>query len=163
MSVEYREADPADPEDSRFVIDSWISSFRTAHAAGLVLMKDWHDVMWSQIQQVIARPRVRTLLAVDDRDHNFFYGFLTYEPAAQPAYVYYAYTKETYRRARGRVFDTGVATGLFEHAGIDPRRSFGYACKTPMVARLAAKIPCAKWDPLPARFDRETNTESRST
>lgn len=165
MSVEYRDADPRDPYDSKFVIDGWISSYRTAHAAGLVLMKDWHTVMWSQVEQLIARPYVRTVLAVDARDHDHFYGFLTYEPDARPPYVYYAYTKASHRQAAGWLFDVGVATGLFAHAGIDPRRTFAYACKTPMVARLllADKIPCAKWDPLPARFERETTTESRST
>lgn len=146
---------PAEPDDREFVLDGWVSSYRNAHAAGLILMTNYHDVQWAQCEEILVRPYVRTLVACDSEEPCFCYGFLVYESDASPPYVYYVYTKETFRRGAKLDLGAGVATELFRAAGIDPARTFAFACKTPIVTRLAAKIPCARWNPLPARYERE--------
>lgn len=172
MTVKFRKATAADIDP--FVVNGWLTSFRTAHAAGLVLMSAWRDVMWSTIERIIARPYVTTLVADDD---GTLYGFLTYEgPSPRAAwrpdggssldglpYVYYAYTKEFRRRGR-RTFGVGIMAGLLEAAGIDVTKPFGFACKTPSVVRLldGGRIPGARWDPLRARYDREFAIEKRT-
>lgn len=167
MAVAFR---AAEPDDRVFVISNWVASFRTAHAAGLVPMDSWHDFMWKIIERLLDKAEVRTLVAEED---GALYGFLTYEPPAPRArwragagssgsldglpFVYYAYTKEAWRRARGRLLETGVMSGLLKAAGIGLDRQLGYACKTMSVVQLmdAGKIPGARWDPLRARYERE--------
>jgi hypothetical protein len=163
--ITFREATVSDRE---FVCDGWVSSYRTAHAAGFVLMSCWRDVMWPMVEAVLRRPYVHTLVADDD---GVLCGFLTFEgpgplsawrPDSRSAaldalpYVYYAYTKAPRRRGR-RDLGTGIMSGLLRAANIDPTQQFGFACKTPSVVQLidAGKIPGARWDPLRARYERD--------
>jgi GNAT superfamily N-acetyltransferase len=156
---------PAQPEDRTFVIDSWISSYRTSYAAGLIDMEHYHSVMWAQAERYIDRPDVRTIVAVEKRDPRFIYGFVCADTTPQleltergppriwPALVYYVFVKAAYRR-------TGVARGLFGAVGVEPGGRFLYACKTPIVSTLGARIPQAKFNPLPARFGKEQDRRS---
>lgn len=156
---------PATSEaDRTFVCDAWISSYRTSYAAGLIDMEAWHAIMWPQVERYLDRPDMRTLVACEKRDPSFLYGFICGDPTEQveivaeggrrtwPAMVLYVYVKAPYRRS-------GVARGLFEAIGIDPRRPFLYASKTAIVPRLAPKMPLAKWNPLVARFQKERTRE----
>lgn len=158
---------PARTADNEFINNGWVTSYRLAHAAGIIPMARWRDVMWPVIEHIRAREYVKTLVADDD---GTLYGFVTYEDPTdrqrwrndsahgldQLPYVHYAYTKEFRRRGR-KTFGAGVLTELLRAAGIDPSRSFGFACKTPSVAQLidAGKIPGARWDPLRARYERD--------
>jgi len=163
MTVAYR---PAEQRDRDFVVSSWSSSYRTSYVAGLISMDSWADVMHRQLANVLDRPDVRTVVAVDTEDRAFLYGFLTADTTPQveqlsdnkhrtwPAMLYYVFVKAAYRRS-------GIARGLFDAAELDPRSQFLYACKTPLAGRLVNKIPLAKWNPLVARFGKHQNGRSK--
>jgi GNAT superfamily N-acetyltransferase len=151
---------PATAADRTFVCSSWVDSYRTSYAAGILDMQAWHSIMWPQVERYLDRPTVRTVVAVERKDPTFLYGFICADLSPQvehldagrtkswPAMLLYVYVKAPYRR-------DGIARGLFEHIGLDPRSPFLYACKTPIAGRLAPKIPLAKWNPLVARFQKE--------
>lgn len=120
-------------------------------------MDTYATVMHAQIDALLDRPNARTLVAhepgeFDDRGRPFLYGFVATLAAATP-YVLYVYVKAPYRRGKAKHgLSRGIATMLFEAAGVDPVRPFAYACKTSYVSDLARKIPLAEWDPMPARY-----------
>jgi hypothetical protein len=151
--------------DRDFVISSWSSSYRVSYAAGLISMSRWASVMRLELGEILGRPNVRTLLAVEKTAPTFLYGFITADTTTQherrgrckvrewPALVYYCYVKAAYREHK-------IARGLFAALGIDPSTPFLYACKTPGSTRLANKIPLAKWNPLVARFAAEDRSNA---
>lgn len=154
MTVAIREADAS---DRRFVISSWLDSFRNSYNAGLIGMSDWWAVMHPQIEKVLDRAGVRTLVAYETREKDRvadLYGFITFDSTVKPTMVFYVYVKAPYRRAgyrNGKRVGDGHARILFAAAGIDPLSPFDYACKTQDVAALSTKIPRARWQPLLAR------------
>jgi len=160
MSVAHRLLDKSDLEERGFVVGNWADSYRLAHAAGLIRMSRWFPVMLEELTSIVCGEQTKTWLAYEAREPAFLYGFLVAGVAARP-YVYYVFVKHNYRRARGRLFDQGVARGLFAAAGIDPRQPFEYACKTPVLGRLAGQIPGGRWNPLPARFENHDEREDR--
>jgi hypothetical protein len=140
---------PAADHDRAFVVDSWIDSYRTAHTAGMIGMSRWRMVMWPEVERVLDRPGTETIVAYEttETDHVAdLYGFICVDTSDEPPIVFYCYVKQPYRQS-------GVARSLFKAAGVDPDLHFVYACRTGMVARLRGKIPCAKFNPLSARFD----------
>lgn len=166
MDIEYRLA--AEP-DMVLVVESFLESYRDAHAAGLIQMEDWFDVMRPQWRKVLARPGVEVFVACwkGERDHVAdLAGWIVVErgyqvpervrangrwvkrmePQAQPL-VHYVLVKQPYRRH-------GIARGLFHAAGVNPAAGFNYTCKTAIVTTVAAKIPAARWVPMVARFPK---------
>jgi hypothetical protein len=136
----YRAAKDAD----RIFIDyGWLDSYRWAHAAGMIHMDDWRDVMLPQIARVRSRPNTITMIA---EEPDALAGFIVAEPKNEPPLVFYCYVKEAYRKS-------GIARGLFKAAGVDPNEHFVYACKTAVVSELTRKMPRARFDPYAARFD----------
>lgn len=170
-SLEYR---PADERDAPFIVDSWVSSYRNAYAAGLISMTDWREVMTEQVRRVLLRPGVDAIVACHPTDIDGatdLYGWIAVERGysvpirtsemrggrrlhtttmqlADEPLVHYVFVKQAYRRM-------GIARGLFEAAHIDPARPFRYTCKTAMVRKLAGQIPGSEWAPLIARYPRE--------
>lgn len=148
---------PAAAHDERFVIASWLSSWRDANAAGLIQHEDWFDVMWPQLQKALARPDVQTLVAyeTDEADHVAdLYGFITADVAASTPLLYYCYTKQAYRRM-------GVARRLFAAVGLDPRSRFEFVCKAPVPGELLTKAPLARWNPAAGRRPKNDNRSTR--
>ncbi len=145
-AVAYRKATAA---DMPFVVDSFLESFRTAHAAGLVMMSDWRTVMTRQLALMFGRRGTEVWVAhhPSDTDHKAdLYGWLALaKPPGEPPLVFYCYTKQAFRRM-------GLARGLLNAAGVDPTGEFDYAAKTAVVTKLAPKMPRAKWNPIRARF-----------
>ena len=144
---------PAAEHDEKFVIASWLSSWRAADAAGLIQDEDWFPVMWPQIKKALSRPDVQTLVAyeTDEADHVAdLYGFITADTAAATPLLYYCYTKLAYRRM-------GVARRLFAAVGLDAHRRFEYVCKAPQPAELVAKAPFARWNPAAGRRPKNDN------
>ncbi|HEY4056668.1 MAG TPA: hypothetical protein VGM39_08665 [Kofleriaceae bacterium] len=161
--IAVREATAA---DRHFIVSSWTQSYRTAFTAGLIQAEDWYPIMDAQVEKVLARPDVRTMVAHDPNETDGIadlLGFLTADVAEIPPLVYYCYTKVSYRRAgRGRIWDgPGVTRALFDAFGIDPERPFNYVCSTPMARTLARKIPMAKWQPLLGRFPKAERRNRR--
>lgn len=135
--------------DRPFVVESWLSSYRTAHAAGLIAMDDWHDVMLRQVERVLARPGCETHVAChpgEDLPGADLYGWIATEPEPEPGLgplVHYCYVKVAYRRM-------GIARGLLSAAGVDRQRPWVYTCKTGVVSSLP--LGQGRWRPLIARF-----------
>lgn len=141
----------ATESDRAFVVDSLVSSFRTAHAAGLIAMDDWRDVMERQVVKLLERPGVVVTVACRPGEEDTgadVYGWIAVEQG-EPPLVLYCYVKQPYRRL-------GMARGLFRAAGVDPAQPFEFAAKTAVVSKLLGKIPRAKWHPLRARFTPKT-------
>lgn len=152
--------------DRPFVISGWSSSLRNSKTAGLIAMSRWSSVMHVEIGALIDHPQNTTIVAYlpgqfvasSRGPRPFHYGFLSIgEPVETRRgwlpHVLYCYVKSGSRRGRERFgLERGYASQLFAHLGIDPRAPFVYACSTGVVADLAAKIPLAKLNPLPARF-----------
>lgn len=139
----------AQEQDMRFVVRSWVDSYRTAYAAGLIQMRTWREVMEPQVQAVLDRPGCRVWVAYapdEDDDRADLYGWCAAEPEHDQPLLHYVFIKHAYRKM-------GIARGLLRKAGIDPERPFTYTCKTAAAARLRHKIPGGRWNPLPARFD----------
>lgn len=158
MSLAYR---PAEGRDLPLILDAWLSSFRTSNSAGIIAMKRWKPVMTPELLDILARRGVEAWVAYHPEADmgSDLYGFLIAEKDVsemtprglvktdQPL-VHYVYVRLPYRR-------NGVARGLFRAAGVDPSKPFLYTFKTPTVANLSKKIPCASWRPLIARFSKE--------
>lgn len=144
---------PMAANDERFVVSSWAMSYRDSDYAGLIAYDDWHRVMRPTIAKLLRRPGMRTVVAheTDDPDPLAdLYGFVTADTTADVPVVYYVYVKHAYRLS-------GIARALFDAIGVDPARPFRYACKTAAVSKIyeARKIPCAQWDPVPARDNQQ--------
>jgi GNAT superfamily N-acetyltransferase len=143
MALAFRLAEPA---DMRLVLSSWLSAYRTAHAAGLIQMRDWSAVMRPQLEAVLSRPGCLVTVASDpdetDRSADL-YGWIAAEAGPDP-FVHFVYVKQSYR-------NQGLARALFTAAGIDPAERFEHSCRTAIVARLRSKIPRARFNPIRAR------------
>lgn len=155
MSLAYR---PAEAGDVVFIVNSWLSSFRGSHTAGMIAMDDWKQVMERQVRRVLARDGVRAYVAYapGETDKKVdLYGWIAVELGHDAPLVHYCYCKRAYRRM-------GIARGLFATAGVDPSKRFFYTCKTPSAAVLARhrKIPKARWSPLIARYPKD-QTQAR--
>lgn len=144
--------------DHVFVMDTFLRSYITSHAAGLIQAQDWRSVMWQQFERVLARPGGETWVAYHpgETDHaTDLYGWIAVERGHDVPLVIYVYVREYCRR-------WGIARRLFHAAGIDPTQLFAYAAKTGVVSRLKHKIhPDAFFDPLRARFSKENHAPAQ--
>lgn len=98
MSIAFRAADLRSP-DRTFIVSTWSSSFKTAHAAGLIHTDDWATIMHAQIGKILDRADARAVIAFERDDPDFLYGWIAGDTAERPAVVWYVYVKEAYRRA----------------------------------------------------------------
>jgi hypothetical protein len=183
-SVLYREAKP---DDRTFIVKSWCSSFRAAHAAGIWSISPLHTpcancgapqplhydaVAPHHLSAILDRPGCKAWVA--------------YNPRAEPPFDLHAYVvverDAPVPKYRAPHFEMviesspdplvhmvfvkqayrrfGLARGLFAVAGVDPAARFLYSTKTSIVATLeqARKIPNAKWSPLSARFEKKAKS-----
>lgn len=149
-ALAFREALDA---DRPLVLDSWLSSFRNAHAAGLIAMADWRAVMGPQITRMLRRPGVVVVIAYSPGEElgADVIGWAAVEARdPMPPLVLYVYVRHPYRRL-------GVARRLIVRAGVDLEREWHYAAKTSVVSKLALRR--AKWTPLAARYPHPNETE----
>lgn len=158
-SIAYRPAELGEERERRFIVDSWVATYRDAFTAGIIQVEDWYPVMIPTVEKILAKPDVRTVVAyvdgVTDRVADLV-GFIVADTNDAPPLVYYVLVKEHYRRAgRGRLWGAaGIGRQLFEAIGVDVARPFNYVCSTPMVRTLQRKIPLARWQPLLGRFPK---------
>lgn len=152
---------PMVADDRKFVVESWISSYRRSPHAGIISMGDWHGMMTVAVNKIVDHRDVRVLVAADAEavDHVAdLLGWIVHMPQPTgPSLVFYVYVKHAYRFDRASRTGPRIATRLFRAAGIDPRSSFPYACNTHVVGEIAAagKLPKARWCPLLGRFPQE--------
>lgn len=164
-SVQHRAATEA---DLRFVVSSWLSSYRTSSYAGMISMEDWDLVMVPQIRKALGRPGVDVWVAYHpqgDPDSDII-GWIAVEWGTEVptraqekgrwvetmapsgcGYVLFTFVKQAYRKM-------GVARGLFEKAGVNPLERFLYACRTPVVSQFMNKAR-AEWAPLVVRYPKK--------
>lgn len=141
----------ATADDITFVMHSWVDSYRTAHAAGLIQMSDWAGVMLPQVAKVLARPGVEVLVAANPQNAGTradIFGWLCHERGHRRPLVHYVYVKDDFR-------GHGFARLLMRKAGVDPQKEFLHTCKTAVLSKLSSKIPHARWAPLMARHERK--------
>lgn len=146
-SLAYR---PAEPGDMPLIIDAWLKGYRTSHAAGLIPMHQFRRVYSEAVQWVMARPDAETWVAynpnIDRSTRADLHGWCCVEKRpCKPPLVHYVHVKQGRRRM-------GMARALLRAAGVNPSGPFVYTSKTPVVTRLKASIPRAKFNPLAARF-----------
>src|SRR5262245_50434873 len=156
MTFAFRAADLEHREERHFIVDSWVRSFQFAHAAGVIAVEKWFEVMIPEVERLLTRPGSRTIVAYrtgqKDRlaDLQGFITVDTDDPEWGQPIVHYVFVKEPYRGA-------GLARGLFAAASVDPQKPFLYTATTGAVSKIyqSRKIPFARWDPLIARFAKE--------
>lgn len=162
--VEYRRAAP---EDLDFVVSSWTSSYKSAHAAGILSITpldvpcarcsepqpyDFTAVMGHTIRHLLRRPGLEVWVAANPRakaPYNL-HGYLVCERDANvPSYRYPDFKLVIERSPHPLVHyvfvkqtyrGNGFARALLGAAGIDPTRPFLYSCKTPAVAQLEGVV-----------------------
>lgn len=150
MTIAYRAAEIA---DAPFVVSNWSRHFKESRTAGMISDEDWAAVMHRQIQKVIARPDVQTIIAYENTSPGLLYGFISATPKTDPPVIYFLFVKDQYRRA-------GYARGLLAAIGIDPMTRFAYTCGTSILSRpdkktgksILDQIPQAKHQPKYARI-----------
>lgn len=168
MKLRYR---PAEISDWPFLVESFLDSYRTAHAAGLIPMDAWHETMRPFWARILKRPGVTIRVAswahedssladvagwiAVERDYEvlrkvqrFGRRVRRFVRCAEPL-VLYVYVKELYRRR-------GIARRLCAAAGVDPSLPFRHATKTAVMRDLKEKglIPHTRFEPLVVRFER---------
>jgi len=162
----YRSADTF--SDRRFVISTWSSSYKNAHAAGMIASEDWPGVMHPQITKLLDRPGTRTIVAYERP--SFLYGFICGDTSGRLPVVHYVYVKGAFRAQQvapvgepERWSGPRHARGLFAALGVDPAQPFLYTCKTADVVDLdiANKIPLARFKPGAARYANYQSHEER--
>lgn len=156
MTISHRLATES---DLPFVFGSWLSAFRPSYAGGPVPADLYAAVYTEAIGHLLRRPGCDVVVAFkpgEEPGMADLYGFLCAErETSRGPVVHFVYVRDSQR-------EEGIARGLFDAAGIDIRSSFTFTYKTPIVAKLAAKIPRSRYNPLCARFqsawpeDRET-------
>jgi hypothetical protein len=151
VTIAYR---PAELDDAQFIVSQWSRCFKSSRSAGIIANEDWPRIMHPTIQKIVARPDVKTIVAYENTDSSFLYGFITATPDRIVPIVYFVCVKEAYRRA-------GYARGLFAAMDIDPSERFIYTCWTPVIPKLTGQIPLAKHDPGFARIVGYTEPEPR--
>jgi GNAT superfamily N-acetyltransferase len=156
---------PAVAADRAFIVDSWVESFRHAHAAGQIPMPHYQDVYRAAANWFLDQPGCEATVAdmggmlagwvavqhdarLMEHVRKRVDGELKWVDELAPAgcpLVLYVYTKDAFRRH-------GIARGLFAAARIDLTGRFLYAAKNATSDRLRHLAPMARWEPLAARF-----------
>lgn len=166
-------------DDRRFVIKSWIDSYKQSKSAGILMNQpfevggvafDFEAVMGATIGRLLDVEGVHVLVASNPLvlPPKDVHGFLVYEESPQitlykyPSYervrtrsklplVHYVFMKKIYR-------GFGIAKSLFRAAGIKADEPFLYTCSTAISEQIkkANKIPRAQWEPSCARYAKET-------
>lgn len=134
-----------------------LESFRTQHAAGLIAMEDWTEVMLPQLDRLFSRTGVEVLVRhLGDDGETDVIGWLAHRRGhrslheasygqAMP-YIVYAWTKDWHRRR-------GHFRALATSVGIRLDLPFEYAASTTSLHRMRRSIPHARWAPLAIRFE----------
>lgn len=149
-----------------FIVSGCSASLRMTRDIPLITMADYASVMHPQIEKMLDRAGVQTIVA----EGSVLAGFICFERDAHIAdrdavthrrcsitiadYVFYVYVAKPFRRR-------GLARELFNAAGIDPGSRFYYACRTLSSWELRGKIPLAHYSPFYARYSPAENDAYR--
>lgn len=177
---------PASEQDLRFIVKTWLDSYRSSHSSGLLSLSPhiekcptcsepldygYTAVMGRVVVRILNRPGTKAFVASNPREQppNDLHGWIVVEEGANiPSYKPPRYKLEVkvspdplvhYCYVKKLYRELGVAKKLFAAAGVDPRQRFLYTCHTALSVAVekAGKIPRAEWAPLSARFTKETS------
>lgn len=148
---------PAESRDMPFVMSSWLKSFKTSNAAGLLPFNLYYDAYRLAIQQLLDRGSVVYVAYVpgEDEAKSDIYGWACVERGFDKPLVHYVYVKQPYRRL-------GVAKALLRAAGVHVSQPFFYTYRTPIVAELLRGRRQAVWMPVLARSRKAEADESEA-
>jgi hypothetical protein len=143
---------PATDTDRRFVIGTFLDSFRSTHTAGLIQMADWNATMGPQAEKLFSRPGAEVIVAYKpgEESPSDAYGWLAHETGHLWPLVTFLYVKEGYRRM-------GLAWRLLAQIGLDRMSPFRHAAW--LERGLAEKVPRARWSPLSVRYPTSIERE----
>lgn len=143
------------PEERRFIVDSWLESFRLSDFAGTFPMSDYRRVYFPALVELLERPRVTARVATVEGVPDLVVGYAVAEAGRPEPCLHYVYTKGEYRRQ-------GCAAALLPTVGIDVGRPWVYTHRTAMSSSLAraATFRAARWWPAYARFRRAQGESS---
>lgn len=175
-------------DDTAFVIDSWVSSYRDSDYAGVISADEWPQIMARQAARLINRrgsevtmlvnpdgtPGLTDLIGWILVEHGWVERvrvrqgrrWIVESRISETPLVHYLYVKNNYRTKSengSTVSPFRCATKLMEAAWVPRDSRFTYTCKTEMASRLRSKIPLASWRPQLARFENETADARRDT
>lgn len=146
MKLAFRPAAGPGTADRRFIVSTWSSSYKKSHQAGIIHTDRWAEKMHPEFNGILELPDARTLIAYEETDPDFFYGWIAGDTSENTPVVFYVYVKESYRRA-------GIARALFGALGIDPTKYFVYVCGVPLAKTL---VPHARFNPNEVRYPKES-------
>jgi hypothetical protein len=187
-----REANLGDADEYRFVVKSWIDTYRSANASGMLSLSplyvpctncnapqayDYATVMVHTIERLLKRPGLFVLVATNPKGaaQCNLHGFICYELGANvPTYRPPDYKLEVRVSAEPLVHyilvkklyrQRGMARALMASAGINPNQPFLHTCHTPSFKMLqrAGKCDGAMWAPQSARFAKDNYAQASGT
>jgi len=151
-SLKFRQAAES---DMAFIYDSWLRSFKHAHAAGPIPMEIYWDVYKKALDIIMARPGVLIIVAyhpgLSPESKADIHGWSCIEKLdGETPVVHYIHVK---KERRG----SGIARMMLAEAGIDVESELYYTFKSRAGGQLAKAFPNVRFDPLIARFPRLKN------
>lgn len=150
----FRAADLVSGGDRSFIRSTWSRYQKFSRDGGMIHTDDWALVMHRQIDRVLDRANCRAILCFEASSPTFLYGWIAGDVSPPKPIVYFVHVKPGFQRS-------GLARQLLGQLGIDPAKPFEYMCRTDDLLILKDKIPLATYNPLEARFPRETKTNTR--
>lgn len=108
-----------EPMDKDFLFDSWLKSWRTQRAAGVIPNNLYYTVTRSVIENLVGRgATIKVACSIHDPSH--IYGYICFETMKNGDYVvHYLYVKDPYIKL-------GVADGLMKYIPTKPFITFAY-------------------------------------
>jgi hypothetical protein len=146
VKLAFRPAGGRGTEDRQFIVSTWSSSWKKSHSAGIIHTDRWAGVMHPEFNAVLDLPDSRALIACEEKDPDFFYGWIAGDTSENTPVIFYVYVKESYRLA-------GIARSLFGALGVDPAKYFVYVCGAPIAKTL---VPHARFNPNEVRYPKES-------
>jgi GNAT superfamily N-acetyltransferase len=159
--------------DRAFIVDSWVESYRHAHAAGFTPMPLYQRHARESVNWYLDQPGVEATVAELD---GMLAGFCAADRTATTpgrtrkrveggqlkwvsefrptTMVLYLYVKDAFRRH-------GIGFGLMAASGVSPEGPFVFASKTPMGDQFLQRhgFVEGRWRPLDARFPKTNPLE----
>ena len=88
------------PEDTEFIYDSWLKSYRDSKAHKLVRKEFYYRGHSNKIDAIVSRQGTRVVVAANTDDAGHLFGYVVFEllPGGHNAVLHYIYVKQSYRR-----------------------------------------------------------------
>lgn len=159
MDSEIIKARLVKPSDLRFIVTSWMESFRSSHASGVLGFREYFQQHEMKFMEILNREKVRCVVAINPQEQEEgyeIYGYLVHELGHKLPVIHWVYTKHAFR-------GHGVGKFLLESEKINPRHSFVYSMRTAHGLQcIRKKRLIARFDPWYAREDKHKKREEKA-